>query len=126
MSRNPRENFILAGFICIAFGAFFTVGGIYSLGATVGVCGIVIFIIGMSLKTQIGMSEKAIQDWKPSGGVLPEAGRVMYRVDVTMDEPIKSTIVCGPCGHVEIILGPRPISHTCSKCSVLLWQSEEE
>ena len=24
MSRNPRENFILSGFICIAFGAFFT------------------------------------------------------------------------------------------------------
>ena len=126
MSRNPRENLILGGFICIAFGAFFTVGGVYSMGATVGVCGILLFIIGMSLKSDIGMSEDAIHDWKPNSGMLPDAGRVMYRVDVTLDEPIRSTIVCGPCGNVVVQDGPRPPSFTCPKCSVILWELEEE
>tara|TARA_B100000768_G_C11099727_1_gene298536 strand:+ start:139 stop:519 length:381 start_codon:yes stop_codon:yes gene_type:complete len=126
MSRNPRENLIVGGFICIAFGAFFTVGGVYSMGATVGVSGIVVFIIGMSMKSDLGMSEEAIQEWQPSSGRLPDAGRVMYRVDVTIDEPITSTIVCGPCGNMVVQDGPRPNTFTCPKCSVLLWELEEE
>ena len=126
MARNPRENFILSGFICISFGAFFSIGGIYSMGATVGVCGLILFIIGMSMKSNIGMSKEAIEDWTPSGEMLPDAGRVMYRVDVTLDEPIRSTIVCGPCGNVEIQECSRPQSYTCPKCSILLWESEEE
>ena len=96
------------------------------MGATVGVCGILLFIIGMSLKSDIGMSEEAIHDWKPNSGMLPDAGRVMYRVDVTLDEPIRSTIVCGPCGNVVVQDGPRPPSFTCPKCSVILWELEEE
>ena len=126
MARNPRENFILSGFICISFGAFFSIGGIYSMGATVGVCGLILFIIGMSMKSNIGMSKEAIEDWTPSGEILPDAGRVMYRVDVTLDEPIRSTFVCGPCGNVDIQEGSRPQSYTCPKCSILLWESEEE
>ena len=126
MARNPRENLILAGFICIAFGAFFSIGGIYSMGATIGVCGLALFLIGMSLKSNIGMSKEAIEEWTPSEGMLPDAGRVMYRVDVTLDEPIKSTIVCGPCGNVDVREGTRPQSYSCPNCSVLLWELEEE
>jgi len=96
------------------------------MGATVGVCGLILFIIGMSMKSNIGMSKEAIEDWTPSGEMLPDAGRVMYRVDVTLDEPIRSTIVCGPCGNVDIQEGSRPQSYTCPKCSILLWESEEE
>ena len=58
--------------------------------------------------------------------MLPDAGRVMYRVDVTLDEPIRSTIVCGPCGNVVVQDGPRPPTFTCPKCSVMLWELEEE
>ncbi len=126
MTRNPRENLILSGFICISFGAFFTIGGIFSMGATIGVSGLILFIIGMSLKSNIGMSKEAIEEWTPSGEMLPDAGRVMYRVDVTLDEPIRSTIVCGPCGNVEVREGPRPQSYACPECSVLLWELEEE
>ena len=46
MSRNPRENLILGGFICIAFGAFFTVSGVYALASTVGILGIALFVLG--------------------------------------------------------------------------------
>ena len=93
MSLNPRENLILGGFICISFGAFFTVAGVYTLASTVGVLGILLFIVGMSLKSNIGMSDAEVRSWRPEEGQLPDAGRVMYRVDVTIDEPIESTIV---------------------------------
>ena len=126
MSRYPRENFILSGFICIAFGAFFTVAGVYTLASTVGVLGIILFVFGMSLKSKLGMSESAIREWRPDEGQLPDAGRVMYRVDVTMDEPIESTIVCGPCGKITVQPGPSPDSFTCPSCQVQLWTAEEE
>ena len=126
MSRNPRENLILGGFICIAFGAFFTVAGVYTLASTVGVLGIALFVIGMSLKSNIGLSKEAVRNWRPAEGQLPDAGRVMYRVDVTMDEPIESTIVCGPCGEITLHKGPKPDSFTCPQCNIELWNAEEE
>ena len=126
MSRNPRENLILAGFICIIFGAFFTVSGVYTLASTVGVLGILLFIVGMSLKSNIGMSEAEVRNWRPDEGKLPDAGRVMYRVDVTLDEPIESTIVCGPCGKISVEKGPKPDSFICPRCNIELWRVEEE
>ena len=62
MARNPRENLIIGGFICIAFGAFFTVAGVYTLASTVGVLGIILFVFGMSLKSKLGLSESAIRE----------------------------------------------------------------
>lgn len=126
MSLNPRENIILAGFICIVFGAFFTIGGIYTIASTVGILGVILFILGMSIKSHVGMSISAIKEWLPDEGKLPDAGRVMYRVDVTIDEPIQSTIVCGPCGKISVLDGPRPTSFTCPNCSIALWHSEAE
>lgn len=126
MSRNPRENLILAGFICIIFGAFFTVSGVYTLASTVGVLGILLFVVGMSLKSNIGMSEVEVRNWRPDEGQLPDAGRVMYRVDVTLDEPIESTIVCGPCGKISVHKGPKPDSFICPQCDIQLWSEEEE
>ena len=80
MSRNPRENLIVGGFICIAFGAFFTVGGVYSMGATVGVSGIIVFIIGMSMKSDLGMSEEAIQEliWASENAVEESIQSLAY------------------------------------------------
>ncbi len=126
MSRNPRENLILGGFISIAFGAFFTVAGIYTLASTVGVLGVLLFVIGMSMKSNIGMSETEVRNWRPDEGQLPDAGRVMYRVDVTLDEPIESTIVCGPCGKITVQNGPKPDKFTCPQCKIELWSNEEE
>lgn len=126
MSRNPRENFILGGFICIAFGAFFTLAEVYTLASTVGVLGVALFIFGMSLRSNLAMSEEAVRSWRPGEGQLPDAGRVMYRVDVTIDEPIESTIVCGPCGKVTVRSGTKPTAFTCHHCNIVLWNHEEE
>ena len=126
MSLNPRENLILGGFICITFGAFFTISGVFTLASTVGVLGIVLFILGMSIRSNLGMSDEAVRNWRPAEGQLPDAGRVMYRIDVTIDEPIESTIVCGPCGKVTVIPGSKPSNFTCDYCHTELWNDEEE
>ena len=110
--KNRRENFLLSGIVLIVFGALFSLGVNIAMGGVVGISGIICFIIGMSIPSQMGMSPEAVSDWKPSMERLPDAGRFMYRVDVTMDKPIKSTILCGPCGNLETIDGPRPVSYT--------------
>ena len=124
--KNRRENFLISGIVLIIFGALFSLGVNIVMGAVVGLSGIVCFIVGMSVPSDMGMSPEAIENWKPSMEKLHDAGRFMYRVDVTMDEPIKSTILCGPCGHLETVDGARPVEYTCPACGRQLWADEEE
>ena len=126
MVRNVRENLILSGMICIAFGAFLSVGGVLSMGAVIGVSGVLLFVIGMSTPSQRTMNEEDIAAWKPSAEQLPDANRIMYRIDVTIDEPKKTTILCGPCGVVTELDGDRPTSFTCPACNTFLYENEEE
>ena len=56
-------------------------------GLTVGLFGIVFFIVGMSMNRQIGLSPEAIAGWQPEGETLRDAGRFMYRVDVLSTSP---------------------------------------
>jgi ribosomal protein S27AE len=71
------------------------------------------------------MSPEEIENWLPAAEQLPDAGRVMYRVDTTLDEPIRSSILCGPCGTVTTIDGHKPSEYACPKCGIRLWQEEE-
>ncbi len=123
--RNVRENLLISSIVCITAGAFFTVAGIMSIAGTIGISGVVLFILGMSTSSDQGMSKKEIEEWVPESSQMPDAGRVMYRVDVTIDEPKKCTIMCGPCGHIEILDGARPAQFTCPSCSKILWDEEE-
>ena len=102
-----------------------TVAGLGSMAVTVGLFGIVFFLVGMSLSRQVGLSPEAVAQWSPDGEMLPDAGRVMYRVDVTLDEPVRSSIRCGSCGHVELVMGGKPSSFTCPNCNKPLWEEEE-
>ncbi|MBL6748256.1 MAG: hypothetical protein ISP85_04645 [Candidatus Poseidonia sp.] len=124
MSRLSRENFLITGFVCIVFGAFLSVANLGSFAVTIGMFGIVFFITGMSMSRQVGLSPEAVAAWQPDGEPLPDAGRVMFRVDVTLDEPVSSSILCGPCGHVEVREGRKPSRYTCSNCDRLLWEEE--
>ena len=126
MVRNVRENLILSGMICIAFGAFLTVGGVLSMGAVIGVSGVLLFVIGMSVPSQQSMNEQEIAAWTPTPEQLPDANRIMYREDVTLDEPKKTTILCGSCGKVTELDGDRPTSFTCPACNTFLYEDEEE
>ena len=112
--------------VLIVFGALFSLGVNIAMGGVVGISGIVCFIIGMSISSKMELSPEAVAEWTPSIERLPDAGRFMYRVDVTMDEPIKSTILCGPCGHLEIVDGQRPNEYTCGSCGRVLWVDDEE
>lgn len=96
------------------------------MGAIMGLSGIICFIVGMSIPSRLEMSPEAIASWKPTIERLPDAGRFMYRVDVTLDEPYSSQILCGPCGHLEEVKGLKPLEYTCVSCGRELWISEEE
>jgi hypothetical protein len=124
MTRLSRENFLITGFVCILFGASMSVGNLGPMAVTVGLFGIVFFLIGMTLGRQTGLSPEAVAQWTPDGEMLPDAGRFMYRVDVTLDEPVRSSILCGPCGHVHLENGPKPSSYICPKCERQLWEEE--
>ena len=124
--KNRRENFLISGIVLIVMGALMSIAIDAVMGAVAGLGGILCFIIGMSTPTEMGLSPEASVNWKPSMERLPDAGRFMYRVDVTIDEPISSTILCGPCGNLESVDGPRPEHYTCPVCSRQLWSAEEE
>ena len=102
-----------------------SVANLGPMALTVGLFGIVFFIVGMSMNRQVGLSPEAIAGWQPEGETLRDAGRFMYRVDVTLDEPIRSSILCGACGHVHVQDGSKPSSFTCPNCGVQLWEEEE-
>ncbi|RJU99833.1 MAG: hypothetical protein DWC10_01315 [Candidatus Poseidoniales archaeon] len=125
MSRLSRENFLITGAVCIVFGAAMSVANLGPMAMTVGLFGIVFFITGMSLGRQTGLSPEVIAGWIPDEEMLPDAGRFMFRVDVTLDEPIRSSILCGPCGHVTVQDGAKPPSFVCPKCGRQLWDEEE-
>tara|TARA_B100000035_G_C20749230_1_gene443219 strand:+ start:160 stop:537 length:378 start_codon:yes stop_codon:yes gene_type:complete len=124
--KNRRENFLISGIVLIVLGALFSLGVNIAMGGVMGISGILCFIIGMSVPSEMEMSPEAIANWQPSMERLPDAGRFMYRVDVTLDEPIKSTILCGPCGEITTHDGSKPAEFTCPSCGRLLWKDEEE
>jgi hypothetical protein len=125
MTRLSRENFLITGFFCILFGASMSVAGLGPMALTVGLFGVVFFLVGMSLGRQTGLSPEAVAQWRPDGEQLPDAGRFMYRVDVTLDDPVRTSVLCGVCGHVEVLDGPRPSGFTCPACATTLWDEEE-
>lgn len=124
--RNKRENFLISGALLLVLGAMLSFGADAMMGAIMGISGILCFILGMSTGSTMEMSPEAVANWQPSMESLPDAGRYMYRVDVTMDQPIKSSILCGPCGHLEHLDGGRPSQYSCTKCGKELWLDEEE
>ena len=93
MTRLSRENFLITGFVCILFGGSMSVAGLGPMAMTVGLFGVVFFLVGMSLGRRTGLSPEAIANWQPDGQTLPEAGRFMFRVDVTLDDPVRTSVL---------------------------------
>jgi hypothetical protein len=125
VTRITRENFLITGFVCIVFGASMSVAGLAPMAMTVGMFGVVFFVVGMTMGRQSGLSDEAVARWTPDAEMLPDAGRFMFRVDVTLDDPVTSSILCGPCGHLTVQSGPKPSVFSCPKCTRLLWDEEE-
>ena len=124
--KNRRENFLISGIVLIVLGALFSLAINIVMGGVLGLSGIICFFLGMSVPSELELSPEAVAAWVPSMERLPDAGRFMYRIDVTMDEPIRTTILCGPCGNLDTVEGSRPEQYICPACDLTLWVSEEE
>ncbi len=126
--QHLRANLLLSSIICIVIGAMLIISRetlAISIGAPISLCGLVMFVWGMSLQSrELGWSEEKVAKWEPSTGEMTDAGRIMYRVDTTLDEPYKSTILCGSCGEVTAVDGKRPKHFTCPSCENELWEEE--
>ncbi len=98
------------------------------LGAPAGLigCAMLIGAIGMREDPK-PMSDIDIARWSPDEEKLaPGAGgSVMYRVDTTLDSPVRTSILCGACGHLEWLDGARPAAYGCLACGLELWEEEE-
>ena len=51
-----------------------SVAGLGPMAITVGLFGVVFFLVGMSLGRQTGLSPEAIANWQPDGEPLPRLG----------------------------------------------------
>lgn len=99
-----------------------------ALAAPGGIIGSIMLVWAISMKVEPkGMSDKDISEWEPESEALPPGagGSVMYRVDTTLDDPIRTSILCGSCGHVEWNEGGKPGSYVCVGCGLDLWEEEE-
>ena len=126
-----KVNTVLAAWACLILG-----GGIaltssasdfaLATAAPLALAGAVMLLFGLSMDDKSEADPDSVADWQPDSSKMPDAGRVMFRVDTTLDPPIRTSILCGRCGKVDWADGRKPKSHTCSECDTLLWESEEE
>ena len=82
--------------------------------------------VGLGMAVEENVDPDKVAAWEPAAGKMPDAGRVMYRVDTTLEDPVRTSILCGRCGRLDWVEGTKPKSHACSECDTLLWESEEE
>jgi len=126
-----KVNTVLAAWACLILG-----GGIaltssasdfaLATAAPLALAGAVMLLFGLSMDDESEADPDSVADWEPDSSKMPDAGRVMFRVDTTLDSPIRTSILCGRCGKVDWVEGRKPKTHTCSECDTLLWESEEE
>ncbi|MEE2758506.1 MAG: hypothetical protein VYA86_00825 [Candidatus Thermoplasmatota archaeon] len=127
-----RSNLFIASWALILLAAGISVGVPSSSGLAIsapfGIVGSIMLVWAISMKEEPkGMTMEDISNWTPEADPLPPGagGSVMYRVDTTLDEPIRTSILCGACGHVEWIEGRKPAAYTCARCEQQLWEEEE-
>jgi hypothetical protein len=80
--------------------------------------------MGLGMDAQKSISPEKIESWTPDASLLPDAGRAMYRVDTTLNEPIRTSILCGKCGNIVWVEGRKPSIFSCNNCNILLWEEE--
>ena len=126
---NRQLNTIISAWLCIAIGSGLTLsdGSTFSLGLSVplSIGGVILLVVGIAMGND---AEKFSlnEEWEPSAIELRDAGRPMFRVDTTLDEPIRTSILCGRCAKITWKEGRKPKTFTCPYCGVDLWKSEEE
>ena len=126
---NRQLNTIISAWLCIAIGSGLTLSGgsTFSIGlsAPLSIGGVILLVVGIAMGNDAEESPLN-EEWEPSATELRDAGRPMFRVDTTLDEPIRTSILCGRCAEITWKEGRKPKTFTCPSCGVDLWKSEEE
>ena len=127
---NRRVNTVIAGWACIAIGTgiALTDSSQFSLyiSAPMSIGGIKHLMVGLSMDADNSLNAEDISSWMPEQSRMPDAGRPMFRVDTTLEGPIRTSILCGRCANIEWVDGPKPKGYTCPDCQTRLWEPEEE
>ncbi|MBJ36199.1 MAG: hypothetical protein CMB68_02320 [Euryarchaeota archaeon] len=134
MAMRPgsrKINTVLAAWSCLILGGGIALTSdisefVLAIAAPLAIAGAGLLLFGLSMDEESELDPVSVTDWEPDASKMPDAGRVMFRVDTTLDPPIRTSILCGRCGKVDWVDGRKPKSHTCSECNILLWESEEE
>ena len=126
-----KLNIVISGWLCILLGSLllFSSGEsslILSIAAPISVLGLVLLILGLMYKDENSVNSEEILSWEPDKTQMPESGRVTYRIDTTLIEPIRTSILCGKCGNIYWEEGVKPKSFDCPDCLITLWYEEEE
>ncbi|MDP6328640.1 MAG: hypothetical protein QGG22_02320 [Candidatus Thalassarchaeaceae archaeon] len=129
--RHVKINIIISGWVCIILGSvlLFSSGEsslVLSFAGPISVLGIILLILGLMYKDEVSINPQEILSWEPDKTEMPDSGRVMYRVDTTLIEPIRTSILCGKCGNIYWNEGVKPKSFDCPDCLITLWHEEEE
>lgn len=127
---NRRLNIVISAWICIALGSSIILydNSAFSMSISVplSIGGIILLIIGLSMVDDDEGKMRAHDSWTPDASLMSDAGRPMFRIDTTLDEPIRTSILCGRCANIDWVEGKKPSQFTCPSCGIELWHSEEE
>ena len=133
MAFHMRSNLFIAAWICIIIASGMIMGGGDSVsiivGAPLAIGGALMFLLALTTpSSDAKVNKEDIRDWAPDESILPDSkgGQVMYRVDTTLDEPVRTSILCGSCGELTWLDGSRPSTFTCPGCDIELWDHPEE
>ncbi len=129
--RYVRINIVISGWLCILLGSglLFASNGstlVVSLAGPVSILGLILLIAGLLYKDEENVNPTEIASWEPDHSKMPDSGRIMYRVDTTLIEPIRTSILCGKCANLYWVEGRKPKIFECPECLIILWHEEEE
>ena len=129
--KYVKINIVISGWLCILLGSglLFASSGsslVISLAGPVAILGLILLMAGLLYKDEGDMDPKEIASWEPDQTKMPDSGRIMYRVDTTLVEPIRTSILCGKCANLYWVEGRKPKLFECPECLIILWHDEEE
>ena len=101
-----------------------SVNSSYFISSTSSSIGLMLLLAGLLYKDEEDIDPQKIAEWEPDQSKMPESGRIMYRVDTTLIEPIKTSILCGKCASLYWVEGRKPKSFDCPECLVTLWHQD--
>ncbi len=127
--NNSRVNLAISGWMCIVIGSGIILSSgpssmTLAIAAPISISGVGLLVVAIGMSDENEVNQEEIHAWMPDTDFLPDAGGPMFRVDTTLISPLKTSILCGRCGNIEILNGPKPSKYFCNECEIILWEEE--